>query len=294
LLLSPGGDARLDGADEAGEELDLLLARVLGREHAQRQPRALAARQPVPAEVLPRLVEHRGEDLRAALIDGREDDGHERDRLSCGRALLGVGADERHAVARRLVVIPDPADRTQIGLSEIADEALEETAILGFEDRLGAGELREHEELEHRQGLRPEILRELHGLPVLLLEGLGQVGEDERAEADVHIVDEGGKFALEFIHDHHPSASGHGAGQSASQGVKSMRCMRTSTMSDGSMPTGSSIALPAAAVIAIRLNTEMMTVRKSAIGCFVVPPATSRAVVTRASSRSSCVALSST
>src|SRR5699024_714791 len=77
LLLSPGGDARLDGADEAGEELDLLLARVLGREHAQRQPRALAARQPVPAEVLPRLVEHRGEDLRAALIDGREDDGHE-------------------------------------------------------------------------------------------------------------------------------------------------------------------------------------------------------------------------
>src|SRR5699024_4367833 len=113
LLLSPGGDARLDGADEAGEELDLLLARVLGREHAQRQPRALAARQPVPAEVLPRLVEHRGEDLRAALIDGREDDGHERDRLTCGRTLLGVGADERHAVAGRLVVIPDPADRTQ-------------------------------------------------------------------------------------------------------------------------------------------------------------------------------------
>src|SRR5699024_12160555 len=55
LLLSPGGDARFDGADEAGEELDLLLARVLGRVHAQRQPRALAARRPVPALALYRL-----------------------------------------------------------------------------------------------------------------------------------------------------------------------------------------------------------------------------------------------
>src|SRR5699024_6487023 len=159
---------------------------------------------------------------------------------------------------------------TQIGLSEIADEALEETAILGFEDRLGAGELREHEELEHRQGLRPEILRELHGLPVLLLEGLGQVGEDERAEADVHIVDEGGKFALEFIHDHHPSASGHGAGQSASQGVKSMRCMRTSTMSDGSMPTGTSISLAADSVIEFWFNTVMKTVGRVGYIWFLV------------------------
>src|SRR5699024_8598038 len=60
---------------------------------------------------------------------------------------------------------------------------------------------------------------ELHGLPVLLLEGLGQVGEDERAEADVHIVDEGGKFALEFIHAHHPSASGRGGGALESAGA---------------------------------------------------------------------------
>src|SRR5699024_10807611 len=156
-------------------------------------------------------------------------------------------------------------------------EALEEAPILSFEDRLGAGELREHEELEHRQGLRPEVLRELHGLPVLLLEGLGQVGEDERAEADVPIVDVGGKFAMEFSQAHPPSGSGRGvgvresgganrttsqgwagsvrsdgpvflrrraarpsatswyfrcdgAGQSAAQGLKSMRCMRTSTM----------------------------------------------------------------
>src|SRR5699024_12284430 len=106
------------------------------------------------------------------------------------------------------------------GLAEVADEALEEAPILSFEDRLGAGELREHEELEHRQGLRPEVLRELHGLPVLLLEGLGQVGEDDRAEADAHIVDEGGKFALEFSHAHHASASGRGGGALEAAGAK--------------------------------------------------------------------------
>src|SRR5699024_3330756 len=173
----------------------------------------------VPAEVLPRLVEHRGEDLRAALIDGREDDGHERDRLTCGRTLLGVGADERHAVAGRLVVIPDPADRTQIGLAEVADEALEQAPTRSVEVRLGAGELRDPEELVHWQGLRPVVLPELIGLPVLIIEGLGQVGEDERAEADVHIVDDGGKYALEFIHAHHPSASGRGGGAFESAGA---------------------------------------------------------------------------
>src|SRR5699024_12745721 len=99
---------------------------------------------------------------------------HARARLSWGPPALGGGADDRHALARRLAGIPAPADRTQIGLAEVADEALEEAPILSFEDRLGAAELREHEELEHRQGLRPEVLRELHGLPVLLLEEIGR------------------------------------------------------------------------------------------------------------------------
>src|SRR5699024_3723900 len=145
---------------------------------------------------------------------------HERDRLTCRRTLLGVGADERHAVAGRLVVVPDPADRTQIGFAEVADEALEEAPILSFKDRLGAGELRVHEELEHRQGLRPEVLREPPRLPGLLPGGLGQVGEDERAGGDLHIVEEGGKFPLEFIPAHPPSASGRGGGALESAGAK--------------------------------------------------------------------------